>query len=297
MPAAYRLEWVLIALTTAEWALAVAFASAFLALGGLIWNLTLYWLSGSRINVELKPGALSHTVLIEGSENGLPKRRQLRSVPEFEWKHWIDVAVVTISNVGRTATSVSKIGLDFGARPRWQPWARFTMTSIPIALYQGIDKTENVRLKPGESAVVIIDCWPLIQYARKGEEAVPVRGTARPAGRRAKRSPRRKRWVVDSSRDGIWPIIDEGEADLGLYRLVWRAVSREDVTAVSAAWTGVKGAIDYGDESISLVERLKKPLSETLGEFQATITAFQIADHLQRISGSGATRTSESEEE
>ena len=188
--------------------LVIATGAAAVALVGLVWQLTLYRLSGARLEVRLTPGVV------------VPRFGSITSAIDSGWREvgpptafahvddtlWADLAVIRVTNVGRVATSVSGVGLDFGTVKRWRRFARITVTAQSLTLGPDCLESEVIRLEPGEWRTAYIPVWGYITWRRSESKGhVVVRATASLAGRRSKRSSRRRRWKIRSSAEAIYP--------------------------------------------------------------------------------------------
>ncbi len=272
-----------LAATTAETALWVSIVSVTVALTGLAWQLTLYRLSGARLEVRLIPGVVTEVGhLARGPERGWRKAvpPDLNIVGD---RPWIDVAIIQVINIGRAPVSVSELGLDFGHIPWWQPWSRHTITGRPVAIHEGIKQALEVRLEPGQSATVINDCWPLIEYGRRQDKRLAVRGTALPAGRKRNRSRWRRRWRIEPDQKFIWPHGPISD-DLWLFQAIWRNVVPIDPSSVYPAWIGVSSLLSRVDDHAqpSFVE-IADALDGVLEPAQAMQVATGVWIELQRV--------------
>lgn len=232
----------MIAVTTADIALWVAIASASVSLTSLLWQLTLYRLSGARLIIRLVPAVLTEVGhIVRG-----PPKGWRPSMPEgmniVRDRPWVDVAVIEIVNIGRAPISLSSIHLDVGAAPRWKLWKRHTVGTAPIAVHDGLEEVGEVRLEAARAVSVIFDFWPAVEAGRRRRNRVHLRASVRPAGRWAKRSPWRHRWTIGPDQDHLWPYGPGGD-QVKLFQAVWRAIAPTAPDAVYEAWLSIVGLL------------------------------------------------------
>ncbi len=234
---------------TAQWALRVSIASAALSVIGVIWQVALYRLSGARLAVELHSGRLdSYDTLTRGPGNH--SRRPLR------WNDRggpaIDVAIITVTNIGRSAVSVRDIGLHLGRIRNGIRWHALSASGIPIAVHEGAS-TNAGRLDTGSSIVVILDVQSVILQRRRERYPKPVyvRAVATPSGRRKRRSSLRRRWKIAPEQLSIWDdVVVDDEARL--YHAVSTA-ARRNKAGVMTTWATSRKYLadntepDYGE--------------------------------------------------
>lgn len=269
----------MLALTDSEivrWAFWVAIASAVFSGTALFWSIRLHFLLGPRLVVRLTPGVLTEVGhLIRGPEKGWRGGETRWSVEAVGNRPWMEVALIRVTNFGRTAVSVSDLALDFGTIPRWKPWARYTIAGTPVQVHEGAATAMAHRLDTGQSVTVICDLWELIAAARKDRSDVTlrVRGSALPAGRRTRRirSSRSRRWKIRPADDSLWPHGPNHE-QLLLFRAVWRSVVYENPKAVYNAWIGV-AALTLARNQRPSVQEFADVLRPYLGEAQAMLAA------------------------
>jgi hypothetical protein len=214
-------------------ALVVSITSAAITLGGLGWQLLLYWLSGARLKVSLVFGYLC----ADGSTVRYPTARASRKPPSWSAnfaRHasnlGIEFAEVRVTNIGRAPVSVEDICFDLGRSSRWSP-KRNTIT--PALFYdprqaptgaddRRIDPIAQHRLEPGANITVAFNLWPVMAHHEFGSAAGPVtiRGSATAVGHRRTRSKRRYAWKLPkgaTTRFSDRPPTPE----LLVYRLLW----------------------------------------------------------------------------
>jgi hypothetical protein len=248
-------------MSPAEVALTVAIASACISLAGLAWNLTLYRLSGARLNVRLMPAILTaEGNLMRGADKGWRE-----PVPEplegLNRDYFVDLAIIKVTNVGRTPVSVSDISLDFG-RSGWRPGWRHTVGGTPIPIHECSDVKGDVRLEAGSSVSVAIDDQPLIDYAlsHSSKWNISTRATATAAGRRPTRSAWRRRWSQSDATSRYFPA--ESTPERQAFVEVFRAVYPHDVTKVYAAWVATTALLlrDANADAVGVANELAQVL-------------------------------------
>ena len=260
--------------TSAEVAVWVAIGSAAVSLTSLIWQLTLYRLSGPRPVVRLIPAVLTETGhLIKGA----PKGWRASMPPDLNVVYerpWVDAAVIEVVNIGRAPISVSGIGLDLGANRRWKPWERHTIVMPSVAAHGASAETDSVRLETGQSHTVIVDPWPAIRRTRKRGRRTHIRASVVPAGRHSARSKWRHRWIVDPDRRYLWPFGPEGD-QVDLFQAVWRAVAPYAPDQVYSAWLAVAELLlpdDVDVQSIGVVQ-IRQALGSLSGDVRLPISS------------------------
>jgi hypothetical protein len=239
--------------TSADVAVWVAIGSAFVSLTSLIWQLTLYRLSGPRPVVRLMPAVLTETGhLIKGP----PKGWRTSLPPDLnivDGRPWVDAAVIEVVNIGRAPISVSSIGLDLGANSRWRPWVRHTIAMHSVPVHGASAEAEAVRLKVGQSVTVIVDPWLAIRRARQKGRHARLRASVVPAGRHAVRSKWRQRWTVDSEQRYLWPFGPEGD-QVDLFQSIWRVVAPYAPEQVYSTWIGICALLLPSDVDVQSIE-------------------------------------------
>lgn len=223
-------------------ALIVSITSAWITLGGLIWQFTLYRLSGARLRVDLLFHYRddNHAVRQVSGSKRRPwnDERVERHSPDV---CGIEAVRVRVTNVGRSPVSVDDIALDVGRTP-WRRWWRRGRRSITPPAFRDADSndaelreptTGPVRLEAGAVASRVFRMWPALseELERRGEN-VTVRGTARMAGRRRPRlSPRRFAWTFTPGEE-TWFLGHEVTPELRVYRVLWRQSQHDHVGGV-----------------------------------------------------------------
>lgn len=226
-------------MVTATTALIVSITSACITLGGLIWQFTLYRLSGARLRVELLFHYRGEGHAVVQTAGG---RRRSRTDPRFKDHSpdllGIEAVRVRVTNVGRSPVSVDEIALDVGP----SRWNRLRRRSLTPPTFRDKDSKHSElhelsapdgphRLEAGDVTSRVFRLWPSLgeELERRGGEVVTVRGTARMAGRRrARLSPRRFAWTFHRGEE-TWFLDDEVTPEQQVYRVLWRRSLDEGV--------------------------------------------------------------------
>ncbi len=240
-----------------DWALVIAGIS-------LAVSITQYRLSGARLTVRLAPVALTPSgTAIRGPDAGWTSELP-EGFPLPEYQVWSDLAVVVVTNVGRSPISVSQVGLDIGAPTWWKPWNRHFVTGEPVPVIRGLTEAEDVRIESGQAVRVYLDLWGLVGglRRRRPEEAVILRGTAQAAGKRwPTLSARRKRWRISHDTVSLWPFTDH-TAEVAAYQELWRRLlwMAED-SSPDLYWPIVRDALRAGGGKDEIETKLREVLS------------------------------------
>lgn len=233
-------------------AVTVAIISASVTVVGLIWQLALYKLSGARLQVRLRPAVLDDLgTLYRGPEHA---RWSLSNAPgtllQRPSPRHIDLAEVRVTNIGRAAVSVSDVELDLGVT-EWRWWKRHTVRPKPFAAW-GATADEVLRLDVGESRTILFDVWSLLHHpmSRRGMGDLTLRASAKPAGRRTRRSPWRRRWRYPAERRTLLLDID-ASPELEAYRALWHETRGSDgpPTSFLAAWIALQRVMGSAEPS------------------------------------------------
>jgi hypothetical protein len=205
---------------TAEIALAISIAVA-------LWQFVKYVLEGGRIRLEIRPGVVScGGALLTGPWAGWTKLGVERLGPRGRYN--IEVAVITVANLGRTAVTVSDVGLDFG-RSHWWTRHRHSISGQPVP-FEGLASTSRTaRLDPFDERTYLFEVWSLINAAREGRtgKALRVRASVRVAGKRLRRrSSRRRGWRVVEEQDSLIRGHTQTQAET-IYRIAWRHLRQD----------------------------------------------------------------------
>lgn len=243
---------------TATIALVVAIAGACIAMASLVWNLALYRLSGARLQVRLIPAILTaQGHLLRGPDRGWRKRAP-EGVGPGKDDVYVDIAIIKVTNVGRSAVSVSEIVLDFG-RSGWRPGWRHTIGGMPIVIHECKDISGDVRLEAGQSISLAVDHELLVQRGMAAKRKA-VRASATAAGRRPTLSSWRRRWSLSSPATIYYP--GEGTPEQRAFVEVFRAVYPHDAAKLYEAWIAVTALMmrDSAAGSKEIADELAKVL-------------------------------------
>lgn len=214
-------------MATATAALIVSITSAAITLIGIVWQLTLYRLSGARLRVQLAFEFREGTGSARAVTN--TRRRPRRALDEalgHVSDFGIECARIRVTNIGRTPVSVEDIALDLGrSTPLWQVWRwrRWRRTVVPMFFIDPNDQDNSqaaraVRLEAGAVTSRVVHLDPGILPAKK---RLVVRGTATAAGRRPRRSPLKRAWRFKAG-DMSWFKDYEVTPDVRVYRELWQ---------------------------------------------------------------------------
>lgn len=246
-------------------AIVISIVSASIALGTLGWQLILYRLSGPRLRVKLEPALCKDGYkVVSGPERGW-NYSSLRIYASDNW--CLDLAKITVTNIGRAAVSTSAVGLDFG-RNWWRyPWSRDVMVPHPVKISGG-NAAKTVRLEPGSSIVEYSDVWPLLQnqlsYAHRGR--ITVRATVTAAGRRAKRSRWRSRWSIEGAQ---WRLRQKDRpgnfAEVEAFEELWRNIGFDLLSdqLVRRTWQTIQPRLAEVRNGMDLVPDLDSFIDDT----------------------------------
>lgn len=271
----------------AQWAFVIALVSAAVALVGLIWQLTLYRLSGARVAVRLTAGVFSETGNLLRKPSGwtaLPPSGIALALGGD--RPWVEVSIVSVTNYGRSAISVTEVALDFGPQNWWRPWSRHTIVGLPIKAHEGEGQAFEFRLEPGQSVNLIYDAWSLIEAARHSEpegKTLHVRGSAMPIRRfrRRQKSPWRQRWKVRPDQTCLWESGPDAE-DLKVFQAVWRAVAPQDASKVYDCWVGLLALLHSGVPSPREIQNELQPPLPDMAAMTASIRIAQAIRESQK---------------
>jgi hypothetical protein len=238
------------------------------------------------VNVAIRPCVLydtgnMHAGPPEGWKSTIPKRFE----PGSRWA--IELAKVTVTNIGRTAVSVQNISLDVG-RESWHTLGRVTISGLPLAVRDGAGKNSQ-RLESGDSVTVYFDVWQAINAARDGHRHVVLRGSAQPVARRARRSSWTRRWKVHSSAETLHPLLEVGP-EAKTYRALWRLMYRDSEISqkIGEAWPRVLVGLRRGGDVEDLMNTLTAVLGRKYQDFavEAAITLCEVYVRAKRIPAS-----------
>ncbi|MFB9742565.1 hypothetical protein ACFFOU_15765 [Pseudonocardia sulfidoxydans] len=186
----------------------------------------------------------------------------------------VDLARVTVTNIGRTAVSISPLELDFGRRTWWRS-DRTGFSGFPVPIQEGKAKNKRRRLEPGEAVDIYFDAWALIESARQHApgKKVQVRGKCAAVSRKPTLSSRRLRWTISPETECLRPYITV-TPELRAFWALWCALARKRDASISVAWFAVRQALSEGADSNKLVEVLDDCMPDDFHHF----TAMQIHD-------------------
>ncbi|MGC5028019.1 hypothetical protein ACLQ3K_24965 [Tsukamurella sp. DT100] len=209
------------ATTVAIVAVCIASVSGLITFGGLIWQVTLYRLSGARLQVQL---------VFEFRNDGCT--RSLTGTRRRSWESagmaavdplgladplGIECARVRVTNVGRSPVSVENISLDLG-RTRW--FRRGRRTAVPMSFHERDHKPQEqatgrgqppVRLEAGAVTSEVFHLWPFVASEASNSNrrrGVKIRASATAAGRRPTLSRRRFAWRFRDGEHSWFPDTD-----------------------------------------------------------------------------------------
>ncbi|MEZ0341532.1 hypothetical protein ACAG25_16290 [Mycobacterium sp. pV006] len=212
-------------------ALVVSICSATVTLFGLVWQLTLYKLQGSRLKVEIAFCYLTDfgmTVTLRGPGRRTPTFADLRKRHDGLY-YGIEYGLVRVTNIGRTPVSVENISFDLG-RLKW--WRLGRSTIIPASFQDPDTDTESNfdsqsphRIEVGANVTAAYHLWPALAgsqtRAHRGNRNLVVRGSATAVGRKATRSSRRSAWRFPAGATSWFSDLTPPPPDLRVYRRLW----------------------------------------------------------------------------
>ena len=268
-------------------ALTIALVSISISIVGLLWQLTLYRLSGARVRVEFSPVVMTHLgSVIKGSQGRWPTTKPDGISMPREDDLWAELAQIRVANIGRTVVWVSEIGLDFGSEVRLRRRRRLTISPIPIEVAGGIATTGPIRLEPGQSMDVNAPMAQSISWvqSRRPHGSLLVRGTATLAGRRAKRSPARYSLRLRGDDSSHFP---DGQVtpQVITFQLLVNHWPTSDIRNLYEAWLDVWNALQGGTGTLTLADALKP-------HFSSILTRVQMEQRLRKAYRPSATSVS-----
>jgi hypothetical protein len=233
-------------------AILVASISLAVSITGLFWQLAVYWLSGARLEVRLTPMVMNDfAATLRGPDRGWRRESLPPELHGRQFDVWVDLAVVTVTNVGRAPISVSDIGFDIGTQRPVRRWRRHTVQSWPFSVGSSTMSLHDVRLESGEATRVVMDPWVAIRRRRevRSDRPVILRATAHAAGRRmATRSRWIRRWKIPLDTLALWPHGDPTPRQAA-FQEMWRRLKWEDSEASpDLVWYRVRQVLDDGGE-------------------------------------------------
>jgi len=257
-------------------AITISLLSITISVVGLLWQLTLYRLSGARLKVGLIPAVITHRGgVVRGPERGWPTKP-----PEFTVVDagdlWSDLACISVANIGRTVVWVSDMGLDFGSESKTKAHPRVVVTARPIAIAGGLTDNSRERLEPGQAVEMYVTVIDSIAWARETRRSrrVVVRATATMAGRHATRSPWRRAWRVPGAGLAVYPHA-QLTPEVGVFQMLLRGWPASDVTELYDAWLAVWVALEQGSRGVALATVLEPYIPSLSSRLQ---TACRLSD-------------------
>ena len=224
----------------------IALISIAISIVGLAWQLTLYVLSGARLRLRLHPVVMTHRgATIQGSEGRWPTKPPEAAILG-DGDLWLELAHLSVANIGRTVVWVSMIGLDFGRDAGWRR-VRTTVTLRPIAVAGGVPDGSPARLEPGQAVEMYVPVTNAITTlgAGTGHKRLRLRATAVLAGRKAKRSQWRRAWRVRLDSDATYPHA-EMTRQVRVYQALANFWPTADIGNLYEAWLEVWVALQDG---------------------------------------------------
>ncbi len=166
-----------------------------------VWQFVRYLLEGGRVRVGLQRGWLDDASLMQGPFRGgeLPKDWGM-TTPQL----YVEVAVMVVTNKGRTAVTISDPSLDVSRErhgmARWAFWRRKTWLRHTVGprLYEHQDSTTKriERLEPFSSAQFVMDLQGIPRTLGERKRATWIRGSVEVAGKRLRRRSARRRALI-----------------------------------------------------------------------------------------------------
>jgi hypothetical protein len=256
---------------TAEIALIVSMAVA-------AWQLIQHLLVGGRVRIQMRPAVLtSWATLMKGPRSGWRTGIDGELGPRGRYN--VELADVTIENLGRTAVTVSDFSLDFG-RLHWWSWHRHTLGGRPVAFDDGATTTaRSVRLEPFDERTVLFDVWQLVEAARSRGPGMSIRARAsvRVAGkRRRRRSPWRQSWWIPVGRQSLLPDYTPTSFEV-IYRVAWRHLRSDSESDIDASVVAMMVEPLFDDGQRPSRDLLRDTVGEALKSRQPFMPANMIA--------------------
>ncbi len=262
---------------TAEVALVVSVAVA-------VWQVWQHRLQGGRVRVKMRPIHVTDWgSLHSGPERGWSRSREVAvSAPG---RYNVELAEITVENLGRTAVTVAEIGLDFG-RPRWWRPGRHTVVPIPVELGSQYSTARSVRLEPFDETVRLVDLLqqlPGVRDIQGSAKTIRVRASARVAGKRwRRRSALRKAWRLPPGCDSLWPRRSPSFSEV-VYRVTWRhlrAPDQEGWLSATLVASAIEPLFDGGRRPTQ--NELESKITEALEHHTAFVPPHMIAHGILR---------------
>jgi hypothetical protein len=151
------------------------------------WNVLKYILDGGRVRVRLERGRLDEESLHSG-----PFRSEVaRQALGYGRENHVEVGVLRVENLGRTAVTIHEPAFDIGWRWSWSKFRIWRWTVSPVAFPFREAKTDTVvRLDPFDFATFILDVDPALRsegYKPRFRRRRVIRASVRVAGKRLRR--------------------------------------------------------------------------------------------------------------
>ena len=230
------------------------------------WNVLKYVLDGGRVRVRLDRGYLSDRAL-----HTRPFRSKwMIAGLDVPSEYHVEVGVLRVENLGRTAVTIYEAGFDIDWRWSWRRLRIWRWTVQP-AYYRFKDsKTESVlRIDPFDFALFLLDVEPALQspgYKQPWRRKKVIRGSVGVAGKRLRRrSSVFRSWRVDLDAKWLRGPESVGQA---AYRSLFRAENRQEgdgsPSVVSATYAAhkIQQAVDAGEVmTVDSLKGLLKPLA------------------------------------
>jgi hypothetical protein len=231
-------------------ALAVS-ASSFL------WQVTTFRLSGSRIRIRLRPAFFMYngtTVTFDHARRGWPASLRAEEIALFDQQVGIEMARITVANLGRTVVHVGDLGIDFGRVKPGRRKSSLVMSLPPLALNNGLANGDPIRLEPGQSANIYVAIRNTVGWAgqKVHRTSLLMRGSASVAGFRSIRSRRRLSWRVECS-EAAFPHVKDGKPNQ-IFREIVSAWPTSDASGIAEAFLDIVGAFDNPAGSAAITE-------------------------------------------
>lgn len=206
-----------------------------------------------------------------GPDKGWPKAIPEDIAEAANLEVFVDLAIIKVTNIGRSPVSVSDINLDFG-RSGWKPWWRHTIGGSQIPIHDFAKIEGDVRLEAGSSVSVALDSRQLIEYglskSKNGKRT--IRATATAAGRRPTRSAWRSRWSHRRLSMRYFPM--EMAPERAAFTEVFRAVHPYDPEKAYRAWMSIVSTLLQDSEADGIA--VADEIVEALGLDESTSIRF-----------------------
>jgi hypothetical protein len=191
------------------------------------WNVLKYILDGGRVRVRLERGYLDETALFSAPfRAGTKAASSLRPPSRLH----LEVGVVRVENLGRTAVTIYDPSFDLGGKWSWRRFRFGRWTVAPMTLKFKEAKVESViRIDPFDFALFILDAESALSSEgppRRRSKKRRLRASVGVAGKRLRRrSGWRQSWRVSV---GARTLGDQPTPELVTYRSLFRRQNRSD---------------------------------------------------------------------